>query len=110
MSKVKLLTDITLLKKLSSMVEIVHRSSGRIRLRFDKKIINEIDIEELEKMEYMRFDGIKDVRLNKMAKSITITYDPNIIEDEIWEDLSSGSNLEKVSELFVKLQKDVDAK
>lgn len=109
MSDRNILTDIELLEKMSSFIDIAHKSSGRVRLKFDKAILEYISQSKLEEFGVLNFKGVKDSKVNKMAKSITISYDPKIIPDEIWTDLCEGKNLQTISELFLELKKEADA-
>lgn len=104
MKTIKVLTDIPLIEKLSRKIEIVHHAPGRVRFKFEKSIINDIDSDSLLELENMgAVDGVRDVRLNKLAKSLAIAYDPKVIEPHIWEDLAGGVSPEEISKRFLSL-------
>lgn len=88
---------------------IIAHTKGRLRVRVNPKIQKESnnitlkDIEDLPK----KIDGIKSIKINKLIASVTITYEPNIFEPRLWEDLVKGENLEELTALINKLAKEV---
>jgi hypothetical protein len=83
---------------LSKHIEIVHHVKGRVRLKIDTKIANSgisLGLEDFENLS-KNLKGIKSSRLNKIAKSLTIEYDYELIPSSLFDDLNSGNNLEIV--------------
>ncbi len=83
---------------LSKHIEIVHHVKGRVRLKMDAKIANSgisLGLEDFENLS-QNLKGIKSSRLNKIAKSLTIEYDYELISSSLFDDLNSGNNLEIV--------------
>jgi len=81
------------LQKHTSLVRIAHHIPGRIRLKLNA------DMEKLRKIEHPGIDtrrfvealntipGVRQLRLNKLARSVTVDYDNTIIPDQAWPDL-----------------------
>lgn len=83
---------------LSKHIEIVHHVKGRVRFKIDAKIANSgisLSLKDFENLS-QNLKGIKFSRLNKIAKSLTIEYDYELIPPSLFDDLSSGKNLEIV--------------
>ncbi len=95
--------------KIASYFSIIAHTPGRLRVRVNPKIKNEssnisiLDIENLPK----KIKGIKDIKINKIIASVTITYDATIFKPEIWEDLIHKRNLEEITEIINNLAKEV---
>lgn len=95
--------------KIASYFSIVAHSPGRLRVRVNPKITKESssisisDIEELPK----KIDGIKNIKINKIIASVTITYDPKVFKPSIWEDLVEKRNLDEITEIINNLEKEV---
>ncbi len=84
---------------LSKHVTLAHHIKGRVRFKIDPKIQNyseKIDLDGLGKLEE-KINGIKNVSLNKLAKSLTIEYDHKIISHETWEELANSDNYEEIA-------------
>ncbi|MEX1316875.1 MAG: HMA2 domain-containing protein [Synechococcaceae cyanobacterium] len=83
------------LRDLCRILSIAHHIPGRIRIRLDRSALasdlggasTELDalLASLE-----RLQGIQEVRLNPMALSCTITYDPAAIAADAWVALLEG--------------------
>lgn len=88
---------------------IVAHSPGRLRVRVNPKITKESnnitisDIEDLPK----KINGIKNIKINKVIASVTITYDPQIFRPQVWEDLVNKTNIEEITEIINNLAKEV---
>lgn len=81
---------------LSKHTQIIHHIKGRIRLKIDAKIQRyeeKIDLAALGTLD-KRADGIKSVSLNKIAKSLTIEYDPVVIDNGLWDELANSLDYE----------------
>lgn len=80
------------LGKLTHLVKIVHHTPGRIRLKFNPSILQELGDEGASQLENIesQLEGIKDVKLNKMARSVTINYDVKVLPMEFFETLMKG--------------------
>lgn len=74
--------------RFSQLAEIAHHIPGRVRLKFSPMVV-----QELKKVDPKRiaekFPGILNLRVNQLALTTVVEYDPEIIEPEIWEDLVS---------------------
>jgi len=84
--------------KLSSFLDKIHHTPGRLRVRVDGKIKNEaenFDLENLDK-NIKNISGINDVKFNSIIGSLTILYDKSAILPQFWEDLLAGKNCENV--------------
>lgn len=97
--------------KIASYLTKVHHIKGRIRVRVSPKIKEEsknsgITIDDIKSLP-QKIDGIESIKINKAIGSITVIYDNEIFPYELWEDLLAKRNLEEISELLTKLEKEV---
>lgn len=95
--------------RISSYLSKVHHIKGRIRVRVNPKIKDEssdITIDDINSLP-QKIKGIKNIKINKIVGSITVTYDNDIFPYELWEDLIAGKNLEKISDILNDLAKEV---
>ncbi|WP_228145263.1 HMA2 domain-containing protein [Malaciobacter marinus] len=95
--------------KIASYFTIVAHSPGRLRVRVNPKIKNEnsnISIEDIEQIPN-KIKGIKNIKVNKVIASVTITYDANIFKPEVWEDLINKRNLDEITQIINNLAKEV---
>lgn len=97
--------------KIASYLTKVHHIKGRIRVRVSPKIKEEsknsgITIDDIKSLP-QKIDGIESLKINKAIGSITVIYDNEIFPYELWEDLLAKRNLEEISELLTKLEKEV---
>lgn len=95
--------------KIVDYFSIIAHSPGRLRVRVNPKIQNEsgnITISDIESLPN-KINGIKDIKIKKIIASVTITYDPNIFEPRLWEDLIAHRNLDEVTKLINNLAKEV---
>lgn len=94
---------------IAGFFSIVAHSPGRLRVRVNPKITKESnnisisDIEELPK----KINGIKNIKINKVIASVTITYDPQIFKPQVWEDLVNKRNIEEITKIINNLAKEV---
>ena len=86
------LFDPETLKRFARHVTIAHHVPGRIRLKFDLAVLKELGEETLGEMERLHhtLEGIKEVRLNKLARSATVSYDRTVIDPEFFHQLARG--------------------
>ncbi len=95
--------------KIASFFSIIAHTPGRLRVRVNPMITKNAgnltlkDIEDLPK----KIDGIKDIKINKIIASVTITYDPNIFRPKLWEDLVKQENTQELTSLINNLAKEV---
>lgn len=97
--------------RVASYLTKIHHIKGRIRVRVSPKIKEEskasgITIEDIKNLP-LKIDGIKSIKINKAIGSITVVYDNEIFPYEIWEDLLAQKNLENISKILTKLEKEV---
>ncbi len=88
---------------------IIAHSPGRLRVRVNPKIKSaggNITIEDIENLPN-KIDGIINIKINKIIASVTITYDPQVFQPKIWEDLIKQENIEEITDLINKLAKEV---
>lgn len=97
------------LVEIASYFSPISHVKGRLRVRVDPKIKDEVsdvsleDIQDLSK----KIDGIKNIKVNKIVASVTIEYDNAIFAKELWDDLLNGQNLDEVTEIITNLQKEI---
>lgn len=69
-------------------ITIVHHTHGNIRVKFDPKILDEIKGDSLELERYIKaIDGIKEIKINKIAKSARILYDKSRFSKDEFESI-----------------------
>ena len=77
-----------------NQVQIAHHLRGRIRLRL-AAYPNELpipDSHDTERFQSLveRAPGVRSVRINLLARSCLIKYDPKVIPDQAWKDFIAG--------------------
>jgi hypothetical protein len=75
-------------------VHIAHHIRGRIRLRLTShpKELSSADGQTAEQLQTLlaQAPGIRSVRINLLARSCLIEYDPKAIPDQAWKDVIAG--------------------
>lgn len=82
-----------LVARLAARTDIAHHISGRIRLRLRAgealpESLNGLSPERIRQA-IAALPGIRDVRVNLLARSCTIEYDDNMIPPQAWTDLAA---------------------
>lgn len=92
--------------KISSYFSKIHHTPGRLRVKIDKAILNEVQNISLEDITTLpqQVEGLKEIKVNKIMATATILYDKSIFKPELWENLISGENLDEAVELLNNLQ------
>lgn len=84
------------LKKLLPRISVAHHIPERIRLKIDISLdeIRKSDLQPVKDFQAVldRLPGIREVKLNMLAKSSTIRYDKNVIPFEAWDDFLAQRN------------------
>ncbi|MEA2099260.1 MAG: hypothetical protein U9P72_03935 [Campylobacterota bacterium] len=94
---------------IASYFTVISHVKGRLRVRVNPKITNEVkdvslsDIEDLSQ----KIDGIKKIKVNKVVASVTVEYNNDIFAKNIWDDLINGENLGEAIEVLEKLKKEI---
>ncbi|MBI5441199.1 MAG: cation transporter [Deltaproteobacteria bacterium] len=73
---------------LAPHVEIAHHIPGRIRLRIRggaAELAGRVDVERAASF----LPGVRSIRLNLLARSIVIEYDPARIAPDLWEQVAT---------------------
>lgn len=94
---------------LAKYLSIIHHSKNRIRLRVNPSIKKEESNLDTNMIDLLpkQIDGIKDIKINKLIGSITINYDANIFNPNVWEELVAGNISEELMQKLQNLIKDV---
>jgi hypothetical protein len=97
------------LRQFSSCVEIVHHIPGRLRLRL---LLDDLSESLLAGAQAFRgaldgSPGIRSIRVNALARSCTIEYDPREIPLEAWPDFLGGVESEAAAVLRQMLFKKI---
>ncbi len=75
-------------------VNIAHHIRGRIRLRLQvyPKELQFPDLNDTEQFQTLveQTPGVRSVRINLLAHSCLIEYDPKVIPDQAWKDFIAG--------------------
>lgn len=78
-------------------VQIAHHIPGRIRFKLGAIELDEAGRAAVESARQFQgaldaMPGVKDIRLNLLARSCTVEYDPGVIPQQAWPDLLAGKN------------------
>lgn len=75
-------------------LRIAHQVAGRVRLRLDGALADAPELRRFGPAVLQRVlgaaSGLRDVRLNPLARSCVIEYDNKLIPDPAWPDLLAG--------------------
>lgn len=74
-------------------VQIAHQIPGRVRLKLDPiKAVGQIKVGGAQNFQHLLDDipGVTAIRLNVMALSCIVEYDPTVIPDAAWPDVLNG--------------------
>ncbi len=96
------------LVSLAKYLSIVHHTVGRIRLRVSPSIFSEVkkfDENDLKDLP-LKIKGIKDIKLNKLIGSLTISYDADVFKPQIWDELLAGNISDEILENLSKMIKE----
>jgi len=95
--------------EIASYFTVIAHTKGRLRVRVNPKIQNEVTDVSLSDIETLpsKINGIKKIKINKVIASVTIEYDNAIFPKEKWDDLINGENIDEVLEIIEKLQKEM---
>lgn len=83
-----------------AIVRIVHHIGGRIRLTLQgdpaahsisRRPLTKVQVSQL-RARIDRMPGFRSVRVNVLARSCTVEYDPTVIPDRAWSDLLAGTD------------------
>ena len=88
------------LQTLAACIEIVHHLPGRIRLRLavDELAARELPLQSLlgAAGDFQKaldsVPGIRSVRLNALARSCIVEYDPHVVPAQAWVDFLNGTS------------------
>jgi hypothetical protein len=92
------------LLELRSLLTVVHHVPGRLRLRLDPQIRNHPAAGEVASWSGSGA-GILATRLNPMARSLIVEYDPKRIDADELEDFLAGTDAARVQALAKTLAK-----
>lgn len=89
------------LVRIISYCSLIHHTNGRLRVRINKSVQNEIknlnlsddDLQNLQNL-LKNIEGLKSAKLNKIVASLTIEYDDKIFAKSFWDDMLNGKNLD----------------
>lgn len=102
--------DFDRLAGLVSRIRLAHQISGRVRLKLTGAIPHQ-SIERF-KTSFSHFSdalhdipGIRSIRVNVLARSCTVEYDPQSIPDNAWTDVLAGIRSREALSLVKRLGK-----
>lgn len=88
-------------------LRIAHQVPGRVRLRLDATLADAPQLRRVGPAELQRVlgaaSGLRDVRLNPLARSCVIEYDNSLIPDPAWADLLAGRDTPAARVLTARL-------
>lgn len=92
--------------ELREMLSIAHHVPGRLRIKFDLRILKHPAFELFMSLEEKYKDnGILKTRINPLARSLVLEYDPKRIKPLLWEDFFGSNDEEYVIELSQNIAK-----
>ena len=98
------------LRRCAALAEIAHHMPGRVRLKLNTgtEALRRIGTSDIGPEHLGRAleaaDGIRRVRLNRLARSVTIEYDNRAIPDAAWPDLLAGKATPEAATLLNRLR------
>lgn len=87
-----------------TLVDVVHHVPGRLRLRLDPRLREHPAAKELGDLS-ANGAGILSTRLNPMARSLVVEYDPKRIDCAALEEFLAGADAARASVLAETLAK-----
>jgi len=96
--------------EIASYFTVISHTKGRLRVRVNPKIQNEVTDVSLSDIETLpeKINGIKKIKINKIIASVTIEYNNDIFPKEKWDDLINGENIDEVIEIIENLKKEIN--
>lgn len=92
--------------KLSGYFTTIHHTPGRLRVKIDKSILDEVQNISLDDITQLpqQIDGLNEIKVNKIMATATILYDKTIFSPHLWDNLIAGQNLDEAIEILNNLQ------
>lgn len=98
--------DFKILMALREYLSVAHHVPGRIRLKFSMGLLKDKDalklISEFENSPVP--PAVKDARINKMARSVVIEYDKNVIDPAKLDEVLKTKNTARFETLAAELE------
>ena len=95
--------ELELLFDLVSHVTVLDHKPGELQLKFSLSILSGPDPSGVKRL-IRAMPGIVDTRINLLARTLTIDYDPNLIGYELWDSVFEvKQNPEKKAEVVKQL-------
>ena len=96
--------------EIASYFTVISHTKGRLRVRVNPKIQNEVSDVSLSDIETLpnKINGIKKIKINKIIASVTIEYENEIFPKDKWDDLIEGQNIDEVIEIIENLKKEIN--
>ena len=94
--------DFKKIVELDKYITIAHHIPGRIRIKFSLAAAGHPEVKNLMKEKPKMPQGVLSTKLNLLARSVLIEYDPNIIHPEWLATLVEGKNREEKIALLEK--------
>lgn len=84
----------SIIARFSPYLQIAHQIPGRIRFKIALAVLDDPQIRELGSDSLNEalgsIPGVREIRVNKLARSCTVEYDHQHIPDAAWADLLAG--------------------
>jgi copper chaperone CopZ len=102
--------EIEKFRRFASSVQIAHHIPGRVRFKLGKLQLDDEDRDVLEEARKFQkvldsIKGVKDIRLNLLARSCTVEYDTAVIPPAAWSDVLGGVDSPAANVLLGILEK-----
>ncbi|MDQ7988356.1 MAG: cation transporter [Candidatus Dactylopiibacterium sp.] len=89
------LPTLEVFRRFTGSVQIAHHIAGRIRFKLGAIELDQAGREALADAKQFQhaldsIPGVKSIRLNLLARSCTVEYDPAVIPQQAWPDVLGG--------------------
>ncbi|WP_027179989.1 HMA2 domain-containing protein [Maridesulfovibrio bastinii] len=95
-----------ILMELRRYLNVAHHVPGRIRLKFSLDVLKDPEALKLMKEfeDSPRPKAVRQARVNKMARSVVIEYDRNVIDPEMLDEVLKTKNAARFETLAAELE------
>lgn len=95
--------DFHTLAQLRRYLQLKHHIPGRIRIIFDPRLADEPEVKRLVQNHGDLPPGVHKMRLNPLARSVVIEYDPAVIAPSLLEELAVTASDERAAGIVQEL-------
>ncbi len=93
--------------RIAAMLRVAHHVPGRIRLKLADNVVPTLSVaaERMSTFQNVaaKSPGIRSTKVNPLARSCVVEYDPEIISPSAWDDVVEGRRTEAAGNLIQML-------